>query len=165
MDLYNFLVDRVVAQNEGVTDEAAANRIALLGSLVAQQNMLLSLILVQKLARDELASRPAPPPPPPPPPAVPLVAPLTTFEQASIQVSAAGFHAVRQDLWTRAEPLEVVLAQDPAPFSEAAPGADVTLVVARLEEVKSPPVVLAAEPAQKISAPKMAKAAGSDPAP
>ncbi|HET7462470.1 MAG TPA: hypothetical protein VFJ82_14550 [Longimicrobium sp.] len=160
MDLMTFLLDRTVARNEGVTDEAAANRIALLGSVIAQQNMVLSLILVQKLARDEVAARPVPPPPPPPPPpsAVPLVAPLTTFDQAQKQVVAFGFNVVRQDLWTRKEPLEVVIAQEPAPFSDAGPGTDVTLVVARLED-KRGAIILASQASQTIGA------SGNTPAP
>lgn len=145
MDLMNFLLDRTIARKEGVTDEEALNRIALLGSLVAQSNALLSLLLVQKLARDEVASRR--PPVPPAPPAVPRVAPLTTFEQAAKQVESFGFSAVREDLWSRSEPMEVVIAQDPGPFSEAAPGTAVRLVVARLEESKSgePPILLKAK--------------------
>lgn len=136
MDLNRFLLDRMIAEREGVTDDAAANRVALMGSLIAPSNMLLALLMVQLLARKEVAAQaPAPPPPAPGPPAVPWVAPLMTYAEAAGRITELGFNPTRPHSWEDIAEIEVVVAQSPAPHARVPPSTDVTLYVAKLKNM------------------------------
>lgn len=123
-----YLIGRVTAQNQGITDEAVVSRLSLFGGLLGSTPI--GLVMTTVIARRE-AEDVAPAPialPSSPQIEVPDVVNKPIAEAQSI-LEALGLQVQQQAIVSTSTPVNLVSVQTPAAKSPVAPGTTVTLLV------------------------------------
>lgn len=131
-----FLLGRVVAERQGISDESTLTRMALLGGVMGATptGIIMTSILAQREAENAAPPVSVPPTPPVARVEVPDVI-KDSFNEAKKRLEALGLVVVSEDLYSMSTPKGHIINQTPSPKSVVPQGTQITLSVSLGAEI------------------------------